>query len=254
MSTQRSPAGSCSARAVFLLGADRAATALFYRLLCLHPQIAYVCRFERHAPWLPFVAGRIRLRRFSSKLRWWFREPRASRMVRAVMRQLEPAPDDAFHRRLGLGPAPVHESPAESVAERVRNRFSGLQQAAGCRLLVTHGGLDEVAALEALFPEARYLVLRSDDDGVDAAELPRKLAAIGPERVRTVQYRNLVEEPLEVMRQVLTFLGLERRLDYEWALKALNLPAPAARQSSVRAAASPQLEADEPLGPPGYVS
>src|SRR5690606_37212228 len=118
-----------------------------------------------------------------------------------------------------------------------------------------------VAGLVPLLPQARYLIVHGDAHGdvpatADArVRLPAELAAAEPARVRHVQSRELVREPLEVMRQLLGFLGLERRLDYEWALKMLNLTVPSAYPSPNRTSAgSPELPGDDPVGGARYVS
>lgn len=248
-------------RPVFVLGSDPAASALLYRLLCLHPEIAYVGRLEQRIPWLPvWLSGRIRLRRFSPKLRWWFREPEAGPLLDALMRELQPAGIDALFRRLRVGTA----LPPERSAERLRQGIVRLQHAAGGRVLVALCGHDRIGTVASLLPEARYLVVYGDLQVASAdvparadphAPLPADLAAVAPERVRAVHGRELVREPLEVMRELLGFLGLDRRLDYEWALKTLDLtvayPRLAANGSRPGSAGVP---AEQPLGGARYVS
>ncbi|HEX7035813.1 MAG TPA: hypothetical protein VF210_08565 [Pseudomonadales bacterium] len=256
MSPVRSSAAPPDGRPVFVLGADPAASALLYRLLCLHPEIAYVGRFEERIPRLPvWLCGRIRLRRFSAKLRWWFRRPDAGPLLAALMRQLEPAGADALPRRLRVDGA----LPPERAAERLRQGIVRLQQAAGGRALVTLCRGDRVAAVAPLVPDARYLVVHGDAHGEARAPagpcalLPAELAAVAPERVRPVHCGELVREPLEVMRELLGFLGLDRRLDYEWALKTLDLTPPSPHPSA-NPAGLPVLPGDEPLGGARYVS
>ena len=41
------------ARVAFLVGAGRSGTTLLYKLLCLHPQVAYISNYENRFGWLP---------------------------------------------------------------------------------------------------------------------------------------------------------------------------------------------------------
>lgn len=249
--------GTCpSASTAFLLGSCPAATALLYRLLCLHPEVAYISRLEHRLAWLPAtVSGRIRLRRYSSKLRWWFRDVNGGRVQRALVRQMAPVEGEGVYRHPGL--------PPERMAGRLRERFTRLQEASAGRVLVSCCGADprRIPPLEVIFPQARYLNVLCDVPGgggpSDQARLvQRELRAIPSARTLSLRYEDLVEEPIEQMRRVLGFLGLERRLDYEWALKTLKLGAPGRgfRHSMNGRSRGAENGQSESLAPPGYVS
>lgn len=75
----------------------------------------------------------------------------------------------------------------------------------------------------------------------ETEEIRRGLAGVDPGRVLDVRYEELVADPIDQMRRVLEFLGLDRRLDYEWALKCLKL----SRQSPSWRAAWSEAEVNE---------
>jgi omega-hydroxy-beta-dihydromenaquinone-9 sulfotransferase len=272
MTDLHSPTGQ--ADVAFLIGAGRSGTTLLYKLLCLHPQVAYISNLEHRMPWLPASAtGRLRLRRYASKLRHWFHDQGNAYMVqRPVLMRLAPVPveGEAVYARCGipLYPEPGYQ-PDERSATRLRTRFSTLRQAADARVLVSKRTANNrrIAALHSIFPGARFVSLMRDGREVAASlsrvdwwndtplwwdptrrtpaeavaqgedllrlcarnwveeteEIARGFAGVPESRVLSVRYEELVATPIEQMRRVLTFLDLEHRLDYEWALKTLKL-------------------------------
>lgn len=252
-----------------LVGASPAAAALLYRLLCLHPQTAYLIRLESTLPWLPAaLTGRLRLRRHASKLRWWFRDGAAEpRLLRTLAAQLAPAEASRVYRLPSGEPAASGEASAQRAIERLRARLHRQRQAGGARLMICHCGTDpaRAARLADIFPEARVVEVLGGpgrpDGSMRAAPGSRPLEALPAPRRRVARYDDLIEAPIEPMRGLLEFLGLERRPDYEWALKTLKLAQPAQRwrTSATRddraAALGPAaLESGEPLAPSGYPS
>lgn len=259
--------------AAFVIGPGRSGTTLLYKLVCMHPQVAYLSNFEHRLPWIPpSLTGRLRLRRYSSKLRYWFADGNAYVVRRPLASRLMPSPveGESVYRYAGLPlyPEPGYR-PDERVAGRLRAHFSRLQQATGARVVVSKRTANNrrIPALESIFPAARYVNLVRDGrevasslarvdwwndhplwwderrrtpaeaaaEGEDMLELCARnwveemneieqgLEAVPPARVLNVRFEELVSAPLEQMARVTEFLGLERRRDYEWALRALNL-------------------------------
>jgi hypothetical protein len=292
----------------FLIGAGRSGTTLLYKLLCLHPDVAYISNLEPRLPWLPgSLTGRLRLRRYSSKLRHWFRnEGNAYIVQRPLGSRIMPAPaeGEGVYARCGI---PLYLEPGYQpearVVARTRARFQALREASGASVLVSKRTANNrrIPVLHAIFPQAYYINLLRDGREVAASlsrvewwnhtplwwdakrrtpaqavaegedqlrlcarhwveeteEITRGLGTVSPSRVLPVRYEELVAEPIEQMRRVLMFLGLERRLDYEWALKTLKL---GHQSPSWRAAWSSQQvdivnrEQGEHLARSGYAS
>jgi hypothetical protein len=292
----------------FVIGPGRSGTTLLYKLLCLHPEAAYISNLEHRLPWLPAsVTGRLRLRRYSSKLSHWFHsEGNAYLVERPLGSRMVPIPveGEAVYRHAGmpLYPESGHQ-PDTRVVARMRARFSKLREASQASVLVSKRTANNrrIALLDAIFPAARYLNLVRDGREVAASlarvewwndhplwwdarrrtpaqavaegedmlrlcarnwveetsEISRGLEGIASARVLSVRFEDLVTTPIEQMRQVLDFLGLERRLDYEWALKTLKL---AHRPGAWRSVWNPgqvdmvQREQREHLARLGYAS
>lgn len=161
----------------FVIGAGRSGTTLLYKLLCLHPHVAYLSNIEQRIPWLPLeYAGRVRLKRYADKVNYWFlaggnaytaQRPLLSRMIPT------PVEGERFYRRHGMPAFPATET---GLAEPVSlpAAFLKLQQAAQKKLFVSKRTANNrrLQTLDAIFPQAKYLHLIRDGRDV-AASLSR---------------------------------------------------------------------------------
>ena len=109
----------------------------------------------------------------------------------------------------------------------MHGRFARLKEASRGKVLATRLGAPSrrLPVIDAVFPQARYLnVVEDGRESVYGVEgICRGPAGIPASQVLDVERAALVAEPIGQMRRVLAFLGLERRRDYEWALKALKI-------------------------------
>lgn len=153
----------------FLIGAGRSGTTLLYKLLCLHPDVAYVSNFENRLRWLPAgLATRFDPTDIAAKRNSWFRPSgNAYFERRSPLERLVPMPveGERFFAACGmpLNPAPDFRLPEKSVA-RLRNRVNAIARAANAGVFLSKRTANNrrIPQLEATFPEARYVHLVRD--------------------------------------------------------------------------------------------
>ena len=75
---------------LFIVGAPRSGTSLLYKLLCLHPQAAWISNWSRRAPGVAAVAGfnRVALRFPATRRSVWFGSDAANAYVYGRRRAL----------------------------------------------------------------------------------------------------------------------------------------------------------------------
>lgn len=258
----------------FIIGPGRSGTTLLYKLLCLHPEVAYVSSFDCRLPWLPVSwAGRFRVTGFRGKLEHWFLSGGNAYLVsRKLSQKLVPMPveGEAFYRRFGLSAnADQDEQPGEFDGSPLRAAFSTLRKVCGKALFVSKRTANNrrLPLLDAIFPSARFINLSRDGRDVAAslsqvawwndhplwwdaehrtplqasaqgtdmlglcaqnwvAEseiIEQGLAGIDPGRVLDIRFANLVAAPVEEMRRLLKFVGLDSTAEYERAVTTLGL-------------------------------
>lgn len=220
------------ARDVFVVGPAQSGSRLLYRLLCLHPEVAYVSNLEGRFPWLPVaVTGRLRPHRYSSKLQQWFGSRPDAPVdpgIRRLLGRMIPIPADAevLCGRNRAGGEPLD---ARAVA-KLRGRLARLRGATRASILAirVEAASRRLPVVDALFPQARYLSVGGGRETGGSTDVFRALARVPASRVLRIDFEDLLAEPVDQLRRVLEFLRLERRRDYEWALKALKLHVAAA--------------------------
>jgi hypothetical protein len=156
-------------RVAFLVGAGRSGTTLLYKLLCLHPQVAYISNYENRCGWLPGgLASRAVADRIDAKLHAWFnRGGNAYFVDRPWLKKLFPTPNEgeSVYRACGvpLFPRPG-ERPDAATAARLRQRFERNRERAGAEIFVSKRTANNrrIPYLEAIFPAARYVHLVRD--------------------------------------------------------------------------------------------
>lgn len=153
----------------FLIGAGRSGTTLLYKLLCLHPHVAYTSNLDERLP-RPVAALVARLvpRSVDARLGAWFDGGGNAYFVRRPWaKRLFPTPveGEGVYGACGmpLFPGPGYVPPP-CVRRRLRARFEGIRRACGAALLLSKRTANNrrIPALEATFPEARYIHMIRD--------------------------------------------------------------------------------------------
>lgn len=160
-------------RVVFLVGAGRSGTTLVYKLLCLHPEFAYISNYDEWRLPAGRAAGVV-AHNLDAKLAAWFNGAGNAYFVRRpFLKRMFPTPveGESVYRRCGfpLFPGRAYR-PDRASAERLRKAFDAIRVGAGARLLLSKRTSNNrrVPALEATFPGARYVhIIR---DGRDVAD------------------------------------------------------------------------------------
>ena len=110
------------AHVAFLVGAGRSGTTLLHKLLCLHPQIAYISNYENRFSWFPDgLAGRAIAGRLEGKLNAWFDKGGNAYFVkRPWLKKLFPTPHEGESVFASCGiplfPAPDYRPDASTAA------------------------------------------------------------------------------------------------------------------------------------------
>ena len=159
---------------LFIVGAPRSGTSLLYKLLCLHPEAAWISNWSRRAPAMPALATLNRLApRFPATRRAvWFGSDAANAYVygrrRALRERLFPMPveGEPVYRRCGVGRDPGTPDPAQIA--RLRRAFAGLGRWGGGTVLISKriANNQRIPLLAAAFPEARFVHLMRDGRAV----------------------------------------------------------------------------------------
>jgi hypothetical protein len=164
----------------FLVGAGRSGTTLLYKLLCLHPDVAYISNYENRLAWAPDgIAGRFVAHRVDAKLQAWFnRGGNAYFVDRPWLKKLFPTPHEgeSVYRSCGVPLIPDRDERAEPrTAECLRRRFAAMRRRAGARVFLSKRTANNrrIRYLAAVFPEARYVHLVRD-----GREVTRSLATV----------------------------------------------------------------------------
>jgi hypothetical protein len=156
-------------RVAFLVGAGRSGTTLVYKLLCLHPSVAYISNYENRLPWFPDgLAARFAAQRTEDKLRAWFGVGgNAYYTNRPWLKKALPTPHEgeAVYAACGV---PLHPAPGARADVRMacalRCRFESIRRGSGARLFVSKRTANNrrLPLLRSVFPAARYVHLVRD--------------------------------------------------------------------------------------------
>jgi hypothetical protein len=165
---------------VFIVGAGRSGTTLLYKMLCLHPEVAYISNYESRLPWFPDgIAARAVSWRLDQKLRAWFnRGGNAYFTNRPVLKKAFPTPHEgeSVFEACGVPLFPARgELPDEETARRLRGRFERIRRRAGARTFLSKRTANNrrIQYLSAIFPDARFVHLVRD-----GREVARSLASV----------------------------------------------------------------------------
>ena len=163
-----------SGNVAFLVGAGRSGTTLLYKLLCLHPKVAYISNYESRTDWIPYgVASRLTSHRLGAKVNSWFDRGRnASFTQRPLRKRIFPTPaeGEAVYERRGIPLFPRQGDPAAIDGEGLRGDFDKIRRRMGAEIMLSKRTANNrrIPILESIFPEARYVhVIR---DGREVAD------------------------------------------------------------------------------------
>jgi len=166
MNDERSGSGGTVA---FLLGAGRSGTTLLYKLLCLHPQVAYISNYESRIKWFPDgLAARMVAARVEDKQHAWFnRGGNAYFVDRPWVKKIFPTPHEgeSVFAACGVPLFPARaDLPEPKVAARLRRRFDRIRRRAGAQAFLSKRTANNrrIGYLAAAFPDARYVHLVRD--------------------------------------------------------------------------------------------
>lgn len=165
---------------LFIVGAPRSGTSLFYRVLALHPHAAYVNNYQRRVPWLAELAflDRLVARAPELRRRVWFGGDgdNAYRYgaARSLLERAFPQPvegEPVFARRDVVGDGVAQPGSRAGVNARQRKLADDLARvtrAAGARVLVSKriGHNRRIPLLAEIFPNSRFLVVARDGRAV----------------------------------------------------------------------------------------
>jgi hypothetical protein len=168
---------------LFLLGAPRSGTTLVYKMLCLHPDTAWISNWNRVFPALPPVSA---LNRIAGHLpgarhRAWFAEDSNAYVYdgnsRRLSQRLVPTPveGEPLYRRAGLGEAEIKcaEDFPPAAVDELRKTFRAIQRYSGGEFFVNKRVANNrrIPLLAEAFPSARFLEIVRDGRSV-AQSLP----------------------------------------------------------------------------------
>ena len=218
----------------FLVGAGRSGTTLLYKLLCLHPGVAYISNYENRFAAFPdgLAAGAV-AGRLEAKLHAWFnRGGNAYFIDRPWLKKLFPTPHEG-ESVFGACGVPLFPKPGErpdsATSRRLRRRFERLRRRAHADVFLSKRTANNrrIAYLAEIFPEARYVHLVRDGrevaQSLSAVEwwdghtvwwdgrTPPEIERAGEPRL-AICARNWVRE-LEELRTQLTVVAPERLLE-----------------------------------------
>jgi hypothetical protein len=176
--TNGSARGSGVAAApLFLLGPARSGTSLLYKLLCLHPEAAYISNYVARFPSLPRLAALNRLAPMmpDRRRRVWFGAEGSNAYVyggrRSPLDRAFPMPveGEPVFRRAGL-PATSMPAPAraQATARRVARAVTAVRRASGASVFVNKriANIYRTPLLARALPEARFVAQVRDGRAV----------------------------------------------------------------------------------------
>ncbi len=167
---------SSTSAPVFILGAPRSGTSLLYKVLCLHPEAAYISNWMRRAPRVAALAllnrASPRFPRFRRTV--WFGDDSANAYVyggkRSLPARLFPMPveGEPVFRSCGIGQGRQPGPPDPIQVACVRKTFAALRRYAGGSVVVSKriASNQRIPLLAEAFPAARFVNLIRDGRAV----------------------------------------------------------------------------------------
>jgi hypothetical protein len=161
---------------VFILGAPRSGTSLLYKVLCLHPDAAYISNWMRRAPQLPAIALVNRLVPWFPRFRRtvWFGDDSANAYVYGAPRSLRarffpmPVEGEPVFRSCGIGQGRQPGPPDPAQITCIQQTFAALRHYAGGGLVISKriASNQRIPLLLEAFPAAKFVHLLRDGRAV----------------------------------------------------------------------------------------
>jgi len=161
---------------VFLVGVPRSGTTLLYKLLCLHPEVAYISNVMRTAPGVPALAlaNRLAARFPDTRRTVWFGPGHDNAYVNGTpmswRHQLFPRPveGEPFYRDCGIDLPEPAGRPDRGRLGRLPLALSRVRRYDGGSVFVSKylANNHHVPALAELFPAARFVNVVRDGRAV----------------------------------------------------------------------------------------
>ena len=157
------------AQVAFLVGAGRSGTTLLQKLLCLHPQIAYISNYENRFAWFPDgLAGGAIATRLPAKLGAWFDQGGNAYFVgRPWFKKIFPTPHEgeSVFESCGVPLFPAADYvPDTATSACLRRRFEQIRTRAHAAVFLSKRTANNrrIRLLSSIFPAARYVHLIRD--------------------------------------------------------------------------------------------
>ncbi|HVX45602.1 MAG TPA: sulfotransferase [Mycobacteriales bacterium] len=163
--------------AVFIAGAPRSGTSLLYKLLCLHPDSAWISNWLRRAPGITPLAGLNRLAGAADRTRQrvWFGpdgQAYAYNRSRSLAQRLFPQPveGEPVFARYHLPEASTQESPTPRQSA-LRGSIGSIGRFGGGATFISKriAHNRRLPLLHGIFPDSRVIVLTRDGRAVAAS-------------------------------------------------------------------------------------
>lgn len=161
---------------VFLIGPARSGTSLLYKVLCLHPEAAYISNWVARYPRVTRLAMLDRLARSmpSTRRRAWFGDDSNAYVYgrrRSLRRRLFPMPVEGEPVYTACGVPQDRELGAGDMLEQgraLRRSLSSIRAASGGSVLINKRIANNlrIAFLAAVYPDARFVSLVRDGRAV----------------------------------------------------------------------------------------
>lgn len=162
---------------LFILGAPRSGTSLLYKLLCLHPDAAFISNYVHRVPAAPQLAAlnRVARRLPAAQMGVWFGRDSNAYVYggrRPLRQRLVPMPSEGepVFRRAGLPADPADARDGDGPARRaaLRRTYASLSAFGGGSVVISKriGHNRRIPLLQDAFPDARYLNLTRDGRAV----------------------------------------------------------------------------------------
>jgi len=157
---------------VFILGPARSGTSLLYRLLALHPDVAFISNWNSRFPRVAAISAFQRVTRSSRSLRrQWFRADGNAYVYghkRPLSERLVPAPVEGEPVFASAGVNEDGTTGRPDAVDALRNRFTRISQFAGGTHFINKRVANNrrIALIHRSFPEAHFVTIMRDGRAV----------------------------------------------------------------------------------------